>query len=90
MIHIERWFTKAGQNVYDTCAWKKVHCKITEGEKIIFELANADFPEHYSQTACDIVASKYFRRAGVPKEIVVIDEGLPLKWSRSIPAEKTV
>lgn len=31
-------------------------------------MKDAEFPEFYSQNACDIVASKYFRRAGVPVE----------------------
>jgi ribonucleoside-diphosphate reductase alpha chain len=88
MIHVDRLFTKAGQDVYNTCSWKKVHCKITEGEKIICELIDAEFPEHYSQTACDIVASKYFRRAGVPIfKHRVVDTDVPIRYQRSEPDE---
>ena len=90
MIHIERFFTKQGQDVYDTCSWKKITCKITEGDKVIFELNNAEFPEHYSQTACDIVASKYFRRAGIPlNRHRVQEENVPARFQRSEPDEKT-
>lgn len=66
MIKLERIFTKEGQDVYSSCLWKKVDCIIKDGDKVIFEMKGAEFPEFYSQNACDIVASKYFRRAGVP------------------------
>jgi ribonucleoside-diphosphate reductase alpha chain len=92
MIKIIRRFTKLGQDVYDTCQWKKVHCKITEPNgKVVFELANAEFPEHYSQVACEIVASKYFRRAGVPSSTVIVpEEGIDAKWSPRTPSPNTI
>ena len=31
-------------------------------------MKDLEFPEHYSQNSCDIIASKYFRRAGVPNQ----------------------
>ena len=91
MIHIERKFTKAGASVYDTCSWKKVHSKITEADgRIVFELKDAEFPEHYSQTACDIVSSKYFRRAGVPaSRHRVQEENVHKAFQRFEPDEKT-
>ena len=29
-------------------------------------MTDLEFPVHYSQNACDIIASKYFRKSGVP------------------------
>jgi ribonucleoside-diphosphate reductase alpha chain len=44
-------------------------------------------PEKWSQVAVDILAQKYFRRAGVPAELSRVDEeGVPEWLRRSIPA----
>ncbi|WP_073338181.1 vitamin B12-dependent ribonucleotide reductase [Clostridium grantii] len=72
----KRHFTKdlinnPTQTVYDLFSWKKVnvHIKNHKTGDIIFEMKNLEFPEHYSQNACDIIASKYFRKTGIPNEI---------------------
>jgi ribonucleoside-diphosphate reductase alpha chain len=36
--------------------------------EVIFELKNVEVPAHWSQIATDILAQKYFRKAGVPQE----------------------
>ena len=36
------------------------------GEKV-FEMTNVEVPAHWSQIATDILAQKYFRKAGVPQ-----------------------
>ena len=36
--------------------------------RVLTDMKDLEFPSHYSQTACDIIASKYFRKAGVPGE----------------------
>lgn len=50
---------------YDSIKWKKRTARITEVkngvEKIIFEQEGVEVPEFWSQTATNIVASKYFR-----------------------------
>ena len=68
---IARHFTKAletsDQSVYDLFRWKKVTVRLTNyatGE-VILEMGDLEFPEHYSQSACDIIAGKYFRKKGV-------------------------
>lgn len=53
--------------VFDMFDWKKVDVVMTNyttGEKIV-EMLGLDFPVHFSQNACDIIASKYLRRSGV-------------------------
>jgi ribonucleoside-diphosphate reductase alpha chain len=37
------------------------------GEKV-FEMTNVEVPKHWSQIATDILAQKYFRKAGVPQK----------------------
>ena len=48
--------------------------------KVVFELKDAQIPTGWSQVATDILAQKYFRRAGVPDSLVrVPEEGVP-EW----------
>lgn len=47
--------------------WKTVDCLVRgNGDSIIFEQRGVEVPAHWSQNAADILASKYFRKAGVP------------------------
>ena len=74
---IYRRFTKvlddpanAGKTVYDLFEWSKrdVHLTDYKTGKVLCDMHDLEFPAHYSQNAVDIIASKYFRRAGVPGE----------------------
>jgi len=72
MSLIKRHFTKdlegTTKTVHDLFQWKKVSVKLADHKrgKVLFDKDDLEFPEHYSQMACDIIASKYFRMAGVP------------------------
>jgi ribonucleoside-diphosphate reductase alpha chain len=59
------------KTVYDLFTWKTVDVflKDYKTSKIIVDMKNLEFPEQYSQNACNIIASKYFRRAGVPNDL---------------------
>lgn len=72
---IYRYFTKELNNnsnlsVFDLFEWKKVNVKLTDYStgKILVDMTELEFPKDYSQTACDIIASKYFRKSGVKNE----------------------
>ena len=72
--NIVRFFTKSleesDKTVYDLFEWKKVSVNLVNhgtGESIL-DMEDLEFPAHYSQAACDIIASKYFRKKGVPTE----------------------
>jgi ribonucleoside-diphosphate reductase alpha chain len=48
--------------------------------KLVFELKDAAIPAGWSQVATDILAQKYFRKAGVPdKTVRIAEEGVP-EW----------
>lgn len=71
----QRYYTKdletdTNKTVYDLFEWKKVNVilKDYKSNKILVDMKNLEFPKHYSQNACDIIASKYFRKTGVPNE----------------------
>lgn len=72
---IKRYYTKAlekdtNKNVYDLFNWKKVDVFLKDHKtgNVLVDMKDLEFPHHYSQNACDIIASKYFRKAGVPNE----------------------
>ncbi len=53
--------------VWDTVQYEKRESKITSSTgEVIFEMKQVEVPSFWSQLATDIVASKYFRKAGVP------------------------
>jgi len=55
------------KTVYDLFKWKKVDVlmKDYKTNKVLVDMKNLEFPIHYSQNSCDIIASKYFRKAGI-------------------------
>ena len=67
-LKIDRFFTKDSTNVYDLFNYDLRTSVIKDPSgKTIFELKNVEVPTTWSQTATDILAQKYFRRAGVPQ-----------------------
>lgn len=59
------------KTVYDLFEWKTVDVfmKNYKTGKVILDMQDLEFPVHYSQNACNIIASKYFRKAGVPNKV---------------------
>ncbi|MEG0578393.1 MAG: ribonucleoside-diphosphate reductase, partial [Niameybacter sp.] len=57
--------------VYDLFHWKKVSVHLTDYAtgKVLIHMTDLEFPSHFSQSACDIIVSKYFRKSGVPTAI---------------------
>ena len=53
--------------VFDLFKWKKVDVFLKDHKtnKVLVDMKDLEFPEHYSQNSCDIIASKYFRKSGV-------------------------
>jgi len=61
-IEIERYFTKAGVDVYDTCEWEARSAVIAnERGDVVFEQKDVEMPKFWSQMATNVVVSKYFR-----------------------------
>jgi ribonucleoside-diphosphate reductase alpha chain len=72
---IKRFYTKElevdkTKTVFDLFNWKKVDVILKDHKtnKILVDMKDLEFPEHYSQNSCDIIASKYFRKSGVPNK----------------------
>src|SRR5579864_5852020 len=61
-IQVERFFTKPGIDVFDTCEWEMRSAVITnERGEVVFEQKDVEMPKFWSQMATNVVVSKYFR-----------------------------
>ena len=61
-IEVERYYTKPGVDVYDTCEWEVRSAAISsESGGIVFEQKEVEMPKFWSQMATNVVVSKYFR-----------------------------
>jgi ribonucleoside-diphosphate reductase alpha chain len=93
-MRIERRFTKAGQVGQESAAYAEIEFRKTLSEiknpdgSIVFRLDNIDVPSQFSQVASDILAQKYFRKAGVPARLKKVEENdVPSFLWRSVPDE---
>src|SRR6202790_65294 len=68
-IVLERFFTTAGVDPYSQVDWD-LRSAVISGEdgRIVFEQKDVEVPRAWSQTATNVVASKYFGgQIGTPK-----------------------
>jgi ribonucleoside-diphosphate reductase alpha chain len=88
-MRIERNFTTAGQDAYAAIAFRTTSSEIRNPDgTVVFRLENCEVPEGWSQVASDVIAQKYFRKAGVPSVAKKVKEkGVPEFLWRSVPAE---
>ena len=61
---------------YDAIVWERRDARITKGDgKVVFEQKDIEVPSFWSQTAIDIVASKYFRgQLGTPQREISVKQ----------------
>lgn len=91
-MKIERKFTKAGQDAYAELEFVTTESEIRNPDgSIVFHLDNVEVPASWSQVASDVIAQKYFRKAGVPAKMKKVKEkGVPEFLWRSVPANDDV
>ena len=67
-LQFSRRFTRDDVNVFDLFEYdyRTSVIRNPSGE-IVFEMNNVEVPKQWSQIATDILAQKYFRKAGVPQ-----------------------
>ncbi|BCM87858.1 adenosylcobalamin-dependent ribonucleoside-diphosphate reductase [Methylobacterium indicum] len=78
-MQIPRLYTTAGRDPYDLIPFRKATSEIRQPDgTVVFRLDGIDIPEKWSQVATDVLAQKYFRKAGVPKALAPVSEdGVP-------------
>jgi len=67
-MKISRLFTTAGQDPLESIEFVKRTSEIKNPDgSIVFKMDDVFVPKSWSQVATDIIAQKYFRKAGVPR-----------------------
>jgi ribonucleoside-diphosphate reductase alpha chain len=85
-MKIERRFTTADGGAYGDIAFTTTISEIRNPDgKIVFRNENVEVPKGWSQVASDVIAQKYFRKAGVPAALKRVKEkGVPEFLWRSV------
>ena len=88
-MRIERRYTKAGQSAYAEIEFRKAKSEIRNPDgSVVYSQDNIDVPTTWSQVATDVLAQKYFRKAGVPRILKKVEENdVPSFLWRSVADE---
>ena len=91
-MQLERRFTKVGQEAYANIEFRHAASEIRNPDgTIVFRAENIEVPAQFSQVATDILAQKYFRKAGVPAALKQVEENAVPSWLwRSEPDTKAL
>jgi len=91
-MRIERRFTKDGQSPYAEIEFRLTTSEIRNPDgSVVFKLDNVEVPDFWSQVASDVLAQKYFRKAGVPAHLKKVEEEtVPSFLWRSIPDDEAL
>ncbi len=88
-MRIERRYTEAGQSPFEGLEFRRTTSEIRNPDgSVVFRLEDIEVPAAWSQVASDIIAQKYFRKAGVPARLKRVEENSVPSWLwRSVPDE---
>ena len=88
-MKIERRYTREGQDAYAGIGFTTTVSEIRNPDgSVVFRNEAVEVPEGWSQVAADVLAQKYFRKAGVPARMKrVREKGVPEFLWRSVPDE---
>src|SRR5438093_1144190 len=80
-MHIPRRYTALGQDSFAAFKFVPRTSRIVNPDgSVVFEMKDLLAPDGWSQVAVDILAQKYFRRAGVPVETERVPEAGVPEW----------
>lgn len=88
-MKIKRHFTKKGESPYQNIKFVSRVSEVKNPDgSIVFHMDNVMVPEFWSQVATDVLAQKYFRKAGVPLvsedgKAILDDKGNPKTGSET-------
>ncbi len=89
-MKIARYFTDPAASPYDGIAFRRTSSEIRNPDgSAVFRQDDIEVPAAWSQVACDVLAQKYFRKAGVPVALRrIAEDGVPewLQRSEADPA----
>ncbi|MFT3880213.1 MAG: vitamin B12-dependent ribonucleotide reductase [Gemmatales bacterium] len=86
-MRMTRRYTTAGQDPYASIKFVPRTSRISNPDgSVVFEMKDILIPDGWSQVAVDVIAQKYFRKAGVAKTYEKVPEtGMPTWLQRSQP-----
>ncbi|MCA9517059.1 MAG: vitamin B12-dependent ribonucleotide reductase, partial [Myxococcales bacterium] len=89
-MKIARRYTQAGRDPFASISFVERSSRIANPDgTVVFEAPSVSVPTTWSQVATDVLAQKYFRKAGIPKHLKPVDEaGVPEWLRRSVADEK--
>ncbi|HEV2187830.1 MAG TPA: vitamin B12-dependent ribonucleotide reductase [Stellaceae bacterium] len=80
-MHIARRFTNAGRDPYEGIAFRIATSEIRNPDgSVVFAAEGVEVPAEWSQVACDILAQKYLRKAGIPAVLKPVEEPDVPEW----------
>src|SRR6195256_6083305 len=89
-MHIARRFTTAGRDPYEAVAFRSATSEIRNPDgSVVFAAEGIEVPAEWSQVACDILAQKYLRKAGVPARLAAVEEAGVPSWLWRRTADET-
>ncbi len=88
-MKIKRHFTTANKDIYTDMVFEKRTSKITNTDgSVAFEANEVEVPSSWSNVATDILAQKYFRKAGVPRVLKTVEEENIPEWLKRQEADE--
>ncbi|HEX2724242.1 MAG TPA: vitamin B12-dependent ribonucleotide reductase, partial [Beijerinckiaceae bacterium] len=80
-MRIERRYTRQGQSPYAAIPFRLATSEIKNPDgSVVFRQTDIEVPESWSQVAADVLAQKYFRKAGVPARLKKVEENSVPSW----------
>jgi ribonucleoside-diphosphate reductase alpha chain len=80
-MQIARRFTTSGRDPYEGIAFRTATSEIRNPDgSVVFAAEGVEVPAEWSQVACDILAQKYLRKAGVPAILSPVEEADVPDW----------
>ncbi len=91
-MRITRRFTTEGKSPYEGIPFHAAISEIRNPDgSVVFRQDGIEVPEAWSQVACDVLAQKYFRRAGIPIHLRAVEENdVPSFLWRHVPDENAL
>ncbi len=89
-MRIDRRYTAEGASPYAKMNFRLATSEIRNPDgSTVFKLDNIEVPDSWSQVACDVLAQKYFRKAGVPARLKKVEENDVPSWLWRSEADET-
>jgi ribonucleoside-diphosphate reductase alpha chain len=88
-MQVKRYFTTEESGAYGETEFREASSEIRNPDgSLVFKHDAIEVPSSWSQVACDVLAQKYFRKAGVPARLKKVEENDVPSWLwRSVPDE---